>query len=129
MPADRGSLPASMREPVESLPQSTAPAALLVRPCAELRADNQATWLPVPDACSGPSGAIPHDVPSRLLLPVEDACRYAAGTSSIGVALVTDPAWPPLAPGQDRARLPILHPVPRPQSDPRSGDYVPASMY
>ena len=63
------------------------------------------------------------------LLPAGAAGRYAAGTSSAGVVLATDPAWPPPAPGQDRARLPILHPVPTPRSDHRSDDYVPASMH
>src|ERR1700726_323327 len=129
MPVNREPLPASAREPAESLPQSTAPTACLVLPCAELRSDNRAKWPPAQDACSGPAGPTRRIFPSTPSLPAEDAGPYAAETWLADALLAADPAWPPLAPGQDRAMLPSLHPAPTPQSDRRSGDCAPASEH
>src|ERR1700738_1472300 len=115
MPVSREPLPASAREPAESLPQSIAPTALLVLPCAELRSDNRATWPPAQDACSGPAGPTRRIFPSTPSLPAEDAGPYAAETWLADALLAADPAWPPLEPGQDRAMLPSLHPAPTPR--------------
>src|ERR1019366_3396411 len=129
MPVNHELLPASTREPAESLPQSTFPTASLARPCAELRADNRAMWLPAPDACNEPAGATPHDVPSTPSLPAEGAGPYAKGTWSADAAPATDRASPPPVHGLDRVMLLKLHLVSIPRSNRRSGDCAQASTH